>query len=441
MIKISVIMPSLNVIKYIDECIKSVLSQSLDDIEIICVDAGSTDGTYELLEEYEKKDKRIKLIKSNYKSYGYQMNIGISVAKGKYIGVVETDDYVDTQMFEKLYKRAIQCGADVVKADHWKFYGTENKKIRDNLWNANDIDLYSKVSNYREDNRILNMSVFTWAGIYKRDFLNNNNIMHNETPGASFQDNGFWLQIVMCAERVAFVHEPLYFLRRDNSDSSIYSKNKINCYREEYQFMRDCILKRNVDTKKLLQFLWTRKYLIMEADIARNRYDIRKDIINNYSDDFAYAIDSNELYDDGNNSNLISQIKLLIMNPEEYYDKYYKVSEYAYRKISDSQTIYIYGTGNYAYKTFTLINGIDGMDQKLQGFIVSEVNKNLLFFRNKPVKSYKEVNDIKNSLVIIGLSYKYQNDVKIELKNIGFKNILLYSELNEYGANREKSSV
>ena len=104
--KLTIILPSLNVANYIHTCINSVLSQTLRDIEIICVDAGSTDGTLEILREYEKKDNRIKVIVSDIKSYGYQMNLGIQAANGKYIGIVETDDFVDKNMFYCLYALA-----------------------------------------------------------------------------------------------------------------------------------------------------------------------------------------------------------------------------------------------------------------------------------------------------------------------------------------------
>ncbi|ELZ6270419.1 glycosyltransferase family 2 protein, partial [Campylobacter coli] len=92
--KVSVVVPSLNSIKYIHECIDSILNQTLKDIEIICVDAGSTDGTLEVLREYEKNDERLKVIVSDKKSYGYQINLGIKEAKGEYLGIVESDDCI-----------------------------------------------------------------------------------------------------------------------------------------------------------------------------------------------------------------------------------------------------------------------------------------------------------------------------------------------------------
>ena len=87
-------MPSLNVVNYIDECIQSVINQTLKEVQIICVDAGSTDGTYERLMNYSRRDSRIRVIMSNIKSYGKQINMGIEQAEGKYIGIVETDDFI-----------------------------------------------------------------------------------------------------------------------------------------------------------------------------------------------------------------------------------------------------------------------------------------------------------------------------------------------------------
>ena len=81
--KVSIIMPSLNVGSYIRECIESVLAQTLSDIEVLCVDAGSTDGTLEILEKYAKKDSRVRVIHSDRKSYGYQMNLGIQEANSE----------------------------------------------------------------------------------------------------------------------------------------------------------------------------------------------------------------------------------------------------------------------------------------------------------------------------------------------------------------------
>ena len=119
--KISVLIPSYNSADFIEECIKSVVNQSLENIEILCIDANSNDGTLKILQEYALKDKRIQIILSDRKSFGYQLNLGIQNAKGKYFTIVESDDYVDLTMCEKLWRLAEICDCDMIKADIFGF--------------------------------------------------------------------------------------------------------------------------------------------------------------------------------------------------------------------------------------------------------------------------------------------------------------------------------
>ena len=101
--KISIIIPCYNVEKYIKQCLESVVNQTLKDIEIICINDGSTDSTLEILREYENRDNRIKVISKQNSGYGASMNIGLETAKGEYVGIVESDDYVELNIFQTLY--------------------------------------------------------------------------------------------------------------------------------------------------------------------------------------------------------------------------------------------------------------------------------------------------------------------------------------------------
>ena len=95
---VTVVMPSLNVAEYIEGSVRSVMKQTLDSIEILCIDAGSDDGTIEIIKELKEEDDRISLIVSPVRSYGYQINHAIKQAKGEYIAIVETDDYVSPEL-------------------------------------------------------------------------------------------------------------------------------------------------------------------------------------------------------------------------------------------------------------------------------------------------------------------------------------------------------
>ena len=125
-VKVSIILPSLNVARYIDECIKSVINQSLQEIEIICVDSGSIDGTKKIIENYAKQDARIKMIGSDKKSYGRQVNLGIMHAHGEYIAIVETDDFIIPDMYQCLYEYAKLDKLDYIAADFEMFYQLQN---------------------------------------------------------------------------------------------------------------------------------------------------------------------------------------------------------------------------------------------------------------------------------------------------------------------------
>ena len=103
MIKVSVIVPVYNVEKYLKKCIDSIIKQTLTDMEIICVDDGSTDSCPEILDEYANLDHRIKVIHKTNAGYGHAVNTGFAYAKGEYIGIVESDDYILPEMYETLY--------------------------------------------------------------------------------------------------------------------------------------------------------------------------------------------------------------------------------------------------------------------------------------------------------------------------------------------------
>ena len=127
MIKVSIVVPIYNVEKYLSQCLDSICAQTLSDIEIICVDDGSTDGCPDLLESYRKRDDRFKIIRKANSGYGDSMNKGFAAATGEYIGIVESDDFIEPEMFETLYNAAIQNDADVVKSNFWLYWSDPEK--------------------------------------------------------------------------------------------------------------------------------------------------------------------------------------------------------------------------------------------------------------------------------------------------------------------------
>lgn len=264
MIKVSVIMPSLNVVDYIDECLQSVVNQSLKEIEIICIDAGSTDGTYEKIKEYSNKDRRISLVLSDVKSYGVQVNIGIKLARGKYVAIVETDDFIDENMLEDLYDKAEQYELDFIKGDYESVVSGKDEKYEKRvtrMFPRSLEHLYNIVLKPRKIPLLHIMGLNIWRGIYNREFLINNEIYLNETKGAAFQDTAFYHQIVFQAERAMFVRKPYYKYRLDRLESSFRNSNTLIYTYDEYKYLLINKQLESLDiSKKHLHFIYVKMF-------------------------------------------------------------------------------------------------------------------------------------------------------------------------------------
>lgn len=235
--KVTVIMPSLNVVKYIRSCVESVLTQSLDDMEILVVDAGSSDGTLEVLQEYAALDDRIKLIHSNQRSYGYQLNMGISLAQGEYIGVVETDDFIVPDMYETLYQKAVEENADYVKGTAQAFLeSTSGIRVTSRILCVPDELKMGMLICPRQNPELFVTDRFLWMGIYKSELLKG--IQLNETKGAAFQDIGFAFQVISSAERAVYLDKDVYYYRQDNVNASSHDDKSFQYLIAEYTYVR-----------------------------------------------------------------------------------------------------------------------------------------------------------------------------------------------------------
>lgn len=263
--KLSILVPIYNVEKYLKECLDSIINQTLEDIEVICINDGSTDSCAEILEEYSAKDKRIKVINKENSGYGASMNIGLNTATGEYIGIVESDDFVKKTMYEDLYNIATKNKADIVKSDYF-YYTTNNNQKR----KAGKISKFraNKIITVKSYPQLLKMQPSIWSAIYKRDFLNNHNIRFLETPGASYQDTSFSFKVLALAKSIVLTNKAYLCYRQDNENSSVHAKDKIFIICDEYKEINEFInkypeVKNIVNTQKLIKeykaYMWNLK--------------------------------------------------------------------------------------------------------------------------------------------------------------------------------------
>lgn len=239
---VSVVVPCYNVEGYVRETLYSLVGQTLQDIEIICVNDGSTDGTLDILQEYAAVDDRVVVLDGPNGGYGHAMNVGMKAARGAFIGIVESDDFVEPEIFETLYACARENDLDFVKSDFLKFWTREDGsvEVKPEALTPNAA-YYDALLDPAENLDLFNAQMLNWTGIYRTSFLREHDIRHNESPGASYQDNGFWFQVFCHAHRGMFLHRAFYHYRQDNAASSINQTNKVFCMLDEYGWIRDLL--------------------------------------------------------------------------------------------------------------------------------------------------------------------------------------------------------
>lgn len=228
---ISVLIPIYNVEAYLRPCLDSLRAQTFSDFEAICLNDGSTDSSSAIAHEYAAADARFRVIDKPNSGYGATMNVGLDAARGAFIAILESDDFMYPNALELLHNAAVSHDAQVVKGN-FSFYWTQGN--RDELHRMVEGGMCGRIVDTREDMHIFFQKPSIWSGLYRRDFLERNAIRFLETPGASYQDTSFSFKIWAAASRAVFLEEPLVHYRQDNEASSVNSKGKVFCVCDEY---------------------------------------------------------------------------------------------------------------------------------------------------------------------------------------------------------------
>ena len=232
---VSLLVPIYNVEKYLRKCLDSAKNQTLKNIEIICINDGSTDGSPSIIREYITEDPRFKIVDKENSGYGASMNRGLDLAQGKYIGILESDDFFEPDALERLVGAAEENDAQVVKANFW-FYWSEPQE-KNELFELVTDKMAGHVVDPHEETDIFYSKPSIWSAVYRRDFLEKNEIRFLETPGASFQDSAFNFKVWASANRVVLLTDPILHYRQDNESSSVNSPAKVYCICEEHAEM------------------------------------------------------------------------------------------------------------------------------------------------------------------------------------------------------------
>lgn len=422
MSKVSIIIPVYNVEKYLKKCLDSVLSQSLIEIEIICVNDGSTDKSGDILDEFAIKDSRVHIVHKKNAGYGAAINDGIALATGEYIGIVESDDYILPNMYRVLYEQAKADDLDLIKSEAYYWY--EKYNYLERIHRPGQEEYFDRVLMAEDREHFFPFYMNIWTGLYKRQFLQENNIRCNTSPGASFQDNGFWIQTMLLCKKAKWINGAFYYYRHDNPDSSIKSKEKVYAMTREYEWVLEKI--------KLLHSEYAVE-ICTYYKLFRNQGNFYR-IDDKYKSEFCNQIKLD--YDKygsvlKRNVSLKEWYEKVLHNSKEYCNNFIQCKKEIEKKLDNSKYIFLYGCGNFGKTTFKYIERLG----YYENMFFLETKPNDREFMGKKIKEPEIIEGENSSVVIIAASHNNGNyqqiesivrDINRDISVIDYKQVLEY---------------
>ena len=232
-IKVSVILPVYNVSEYLRQCMDSIIAQTLKDIEIICVDDGSTDDSLSILKEYADRDERVKVIQQANAGAGAARNKGLEVATGEYLSFLDSDDFFEPDMLEKAWKKASDTDAQIVvfRSDQ---YREDLQKFVQVRWTLHEKELppYRPMYFRNFTGNVFKVFVgWAWDKLFSRRFVEENNLKFQQLRTSN--DMLFVFSAIAFADNIEIVDEVLAHQRRNNPNSLSNTREKSwQCFHE-----------------------------------------------------------------------------------------------------------------------------------------------------------------------------------------------------------------
>lgn len=289
-VKVSIIVPVYNTQKYLERCITSLIRQTLREIEIILVDDGSVEECAKLCDAWKAKDRRIRVIHKQNEGLGYARNTGIEAAQGEYLAFVDSDDYVDVSMYEKLYQKAKAEHTELVVGGYWKVYKNGNREACRNIGIPQSVEgkqvitvllanMLGSPPSYPSDDYI-GMSV--WKNLYSTELLRRYDIRFPSEREYISEDIIFHIELLHHVKKAVVVNQPYYYYcQNTGSLSTSYRPDRFRRVKKLYLYEKELLDRYGILEAGVLQLQRTfianvRVCIMMEAFNGRRNGDIKK---------------------------------------------------------------------------------------------------------------------------------------------------------------------
>ena len=242
-IKISVILPVYNVEKYLAECLDSIINQTLKEIEIICVNDGSTDNSLAILKEYASKDKRIKIIDISNRGCGYARKIALKEVKGEYVLLCDSDDkYSSNESFVEMYEKIVTSRADLLLFDY--YFITDKEEYIKYPVPEKEIFTYRDLPYFYPSMGIF-LPIAPWMKLYKKSFLDKYQDWYLPEENVTSGDTPLHFQVVVRAKSISYLNKPLYvhYRRKNSLQTKKVTEKKLQEFCVHVQAISDLINK------------------------------------------------------------------------------------------------------------------------------------------------------------------------------------------------------
>ncbi len=362
--EISVIIPIYNTALYLDICLRSVVNQSFKNIEILCINDGSTDNSLEILNKFAKEDNRIKIFSFEKASgsAGFPRNFGIENATGKYVMFLDSDDYFDLTLLEKLHTKAITNNCDLVLCDNYKVI-SETNQLSTSITELNPDFIPAKDVFSHKD---IPSTIFQvtkgapWNKFILLETIKNNNLKF-QTNTPSLDDMYFINLVLVLSKRISIVNEHLIYYRVQRLDSQTYSidKNKASIF-IAFSNLNDFLIKNDIyDTVKYSLQNWTLATFKWWLNLIKD-YDAYCELFNLYKNDYFKKL-------------LLDEIDITTLNTTEY--KFYNEIKNGILKeplintfkkdLPIKSNIALYGAGHYGSFVYSTLKTQNDYNIKL----------------------------------------------------------------------------